>query len=488
MSGLLLLVAAAGARAAPTAAEAERIPAAEIRADLADLYRHLQSAHYDLYARVPRSDYDRLFRRSLLEIRGPETRFEVGRRFQRFVAFGRVAHARIDENYRAYSAYLASGGKAFPLTLKSIGGSVYVASDSSGLEEVAVGDEVVGLNGKSIHSWLARARRNLSADNDYMANALIELDLPMLLWLELGPRLDFALTIRRGHGRSANLSLPARSREEMQAAAKAEPPRLDLSLRDRSARMLAGRIAYLRPGPFYNVEAAATAPYDNRDFRRFIDASFEQFLGAGADRLIIDLRDNPGGDSSFSDIMVGWFAARPYRFASRFRIKASPEAVESNRRRLQAGGDSTGTSTRYAELYAKAGAGEIVDFQIPTAAPREGRRFTGRVYVLINRNSFSNAVAVAATIQDYRFGIIAGEETSDLATTYGAMENFTLKRTKLDVGFPKALIVRPNGSMAARGVVPDLAIPTPLRESPEDPVLGRMLALASARAGGPASQ
>jgi hypothetical protein len=35
-----------------------------------------------------------------------------------------------------------------------------------------------------------------------------------------------------------------------------------------------------------------------------------------ARRLIIDLRGNPGGDNLFSDVMVSWFATRPFRFAS----------------------------------------------------------------------------------------------------------------------------------------------------------------------------
>jgi C-terminal processing protease CtpA/Prc len=103
------------------------------------------------------------------------------------------------------------------------------------------------------------------------------------------------------------------------------------------------------------------------------------------------------------------------------------------------------------------------------------------VYLLVNRHSYSNAVMVAALAQDLGFATILGEETSDLATTYGAMEQLTLSRTGIVVGFPKALIVRPNGSRAARGVVPDVAIPTPLVESADDPVLQRALEIVRGR-------
>jgi C-terminal processing protease CtpA/Prc len=95
----------------------------------------------------------------------------------------------------------------------------------------------------------------------------------------------------------------------------------------------------------------------------------------------------------------------------------------------------------------------------------------------VNRNSFSNAVAVAATLQDYGFATILGEETSDLASTLGAMETFTLPATGLVVGFPKAEIIRPSGDRTPRGVVADIAIATPFWEGTEDPVLQRAIAI-----------
>ncbi len=44
------------------------------------------------------------------------------------------------------------------------------------------------------------------------------------------------------------------------------------------------------------------------------------------------------------------------------------------------------------------------------------------------------------------------------ASTFGAMEHFTLPETGFTVGFPKALIVRPNGDAIPGGVSPDIKI------------------------------
>jgi C-terminal processing protease CtpA/Prc len=314
-----------------------------------------------------------------------------------------------------------------------------------------------------------------------MARALMERDFPVLLWLEAGPAESFVVTFRNAAGLKRNRVVMARTAAQTRAAAEARPPPFKLSRGDRIARMLGRQVAYLRPGPFYNSEPGATDPYDNAAFGRFIESAFQGFLDVGADRLVIDLRDNPGGDSSFSDLMVRWFANRPFTFTSAFRIRVSAEAIASNDRRLvaePASGESV--SRKFAVAYARARPGDIITFDVPLCEPKPEPRFKGRVYVLVNRRSYSNAVAVAALVQDYGFGKILGEETSDVATTYGAMETFTLPRTGLEVGFPKAFIVRPSGDLAPRGVVPDVAIETPVVEGLDDPVLTRALQMAVA--------
>ena len=58
------------------------------------------------------------------------------------------------------------------------------------------------------------------------------------------------------------------------------------------------------------------------------------FEAEGVDGVVIDLRQNPGGDNSFSDPMVAWFATEPFRFASSFHVRSSVEAHASNQARI----------------------------------------------------------------------------------------------------------------------------------------------------------
>ena len=67
----------------------------------------------------------------------------------------------------------------------------------------------------------------------------------------------------------------------------------------------------------------------------------------------------------------------------------------------------------------------------------------------------SQPYIVAAMIQDYKFGVVVGEPTADVPSTYGAAHQFNLPNTKLAVLYPKALILRPSGELASSGVQPD---------------------------------
>lgn len=444
----------------------------DIRSDFDSLYSQLQASHYDLFARRARGEYDAEFKRMRAGIDKPLPLSEVNKLYQLFVAYGNVAHARIDPPAEGWEVFRQAGGKAFPLYLRVTEGKAYLGDDYSGVPGLVQGQEVLAVDGVPVMTWLARMRAHVSGDNDYMGYTQLETQLPLLAWEELGEVPQFQVQVRTSEGKSMALTVPARDRAGFEAAQAHWPARFELDWNQRQATMLGGGLAYLRPGPFYDNRPEAAHPWDPTSFQAFLDASFEDFLKHHAKALLIDLRDNPGGDNSFSDPMIAWFADKPFHFSEAFDIKVSAAAIESNRKRLQdTAGDQDSTSARLAAAYAGKPLGSRVSFPIPLVSPRPGTRFTAPVYLLVNRHSYSNTVLVAAIAQDYGFGKVLGEETADLASTYGALEKFTLPRTGIEVSFPKARILRPNGDPQARGVIPDIPIPTPLAASQDDVVL-----------------
>jgi C-terminal processing protease CtpA/Prc len=470
--GLLL----AAARAAGEDVDwTETIPAETIRSDFAALYAGLESAHADLFAQRSRDEYDARYEEMLAQFTAPMSRYEVQVAFQQFAAFGNVAHARIGFPDAVYDAFRSDGGRTFPIYPRIVDGVAYVGENYSGDGRVHTGDEIVAINGIPMGEWLTRTARHVSADTPYIAHSILEFRFPQYLWVELGEVEAFTLTVRRDGGLD-EVTIDATTRDAQRAAAAGLPETFVLDSSARTFHMLDERVGYLQPGPFYNIEDPAE-PWDNAAFVAFIDSAFESFLEAEATDLVIDLRQNPGGDNSFSDAMIAWLADEPFRFCSAFRVRSSDEAAASNAARLGDGPqDDDSISALFAQQYAAVPRGQTFEFDIPFAQPREGRRFTGRVYALINRHSYSNAVNVAAMIQDYGLGVVAGEKTADMATTYGAMETFRLPATGIEVGFPKAHIIRPSGETRPDGVTPDWPIRSPIVAGAEDTVLEALLA------------
>lgn len=475
---LLVLAGVAAACAAPPAESPAATPrSTPAQADLDHLYEALQASHYDLFTRRPHAEYDALYRRMRGQLAtSPFGHDGLRREFQRFVAYGNVAHASIEPPMAAWEAFRVAGGGAFPLGLRVVGERVFVQDDYSGVEAIAPGDEVRSIDEMPALEWLGRVRALVSADNDYLAYTQLETRLPMLVWW-LGDRAtQYVIETATPEGRQHRVIVPARSRAEFEAAANAAPARFEPDWNERVARVTDDGIGYLRPGPFYDNRADSTNPWDPSAFHAFIDEAFTRFIEAEVGAVLIDLRNNPGGDNSFSDPMIAWFADKPFRFSPEFDIRVSEAATASNARRLEATGvNPESTSARLAAAYASKPAGSRVSFPIPLVQPRGGERFTRPVYLLINRHSYSNAVLVAAIAQDYGFATVLGEETADLASTYGAAETFELPHSGIEVTFPKARILRPNGDPSPRGVVPDIVIRTPVIPAETDVVLDAAL-------------
>lgn len=474
-----LLIAACAPKIAEPPAEPRYQPD-QLRADFAQLYTELQAAHFDLYARRNKPDFDALYQRMHAELKQPMNHFQAQLFFQRFVAYGRVAHARVDLLPDTWQRYRNQGGKAFPLYLRFAHGRSYVADDRSGEAAVEEGDELLSVDRQPVQQWLKDVHALVSADNAALRDAQLESRLPVLVWASKGPAEQYELALRKADNRILTLTIPARTRSEFEAAGTEREAFFALDWDARVAKRLAGNIAYLRPGPFYDNRPDAASPWDNTAFASFIDAAFADFKAHGAQTLLIDLRNNPGGDNSFSDHLLAWIANKPFRFTNRFEIRVSEQTTRANRKRLE-NASSDSMSAKLDAAYQGKAAGSLVNFPLPWVQPR-AEPFTGRVVVLINRHSYSNAVSVATIVQDYGFGSLMGEETSDLASTYGAMESFKLAHTGIEVGYPKARILRPSGDTKARGAIPDTLIETPIRPSTEDEVLNQAIALLGAEA------
>ncbi|TDF38424.1 hypothetical protein EYS14_12145 [Alteromonadaceae bacterium M269] len=453
--------------------ERELLSPEHIKADLSQLYAELQLAHYNLFFNLPKKQYDLAYQRYLEDIDSPMSASDIKVMFQKFMALGNIAHSNTSLPVEAYQKFVDKGGRTLPFYVAIEDGEVWISDYYGNETSIALYDQVLAINDIPIGELLKRLGVYLSADNIALESTLMEFQLPFLMWLELGEVAQYRLRVQSSNGHTHNAIIAALNRNEQsknrssQETDSADEPSIQ------QADMLEGNIAYLKPGPFYNTTSENI--WDNTAFVEFIDNAFNDFIEKGAKALLIDLRSNPGGTNSFSDPMIAWFANKPFKFASDFIVKVSPQSERANEKRLAVSTDKNDISNKLATFYKAHEAGETFSFDLPLASPREGKRFSAPVYLLIDRYTYSNAVSVAAIAQDYGFATLIGEKTSDLATTLGAMEHFTLENSGIEIGYPKAHIIRPNGSRKPDGVKPDVLLEISLRKNKNGMMLEQAL-------------
>lgn len=462
LSGLSFAAAAKEAPARTTSISS--LQPETVRSDFTLLYQTLQEAHFNLYAHRSKADYDAYYRTLLATIHEPMDATAVAILFQKFVAYGRIGHARIDAPIVAFVTYLQGGGTMLPLFVRVDGDRVMLteAADEGG--SMPADTEITAIDGVPIRQVLDRLATYVSAERPYMTYAQMEESFPALLWLDRGS-VDTVTVTAKIAGKLMQVPVKALTLDQRRAlAAKFQNPGPSVDFSAREYKIVAEGVAYLRPGPFFNIEQKTGGPapsYDASSFRTFIDDSFRKIIASGATDILIDLRNNPGGDNSFSDPMIAWFADRPFRFASSFILKASAATKADYARQRTAATPIDPDLQRQMNAEERQPNGARYAYELPIVTPRAEPRFQGRVWILINRHSYSNAASVAALVQDYGFGKVMGEETADVASNYASVQHFTLPGTGVAVTFPKSHFVRPNGKDDVEGVRPDFPIGRP---------------------------
>lgn len=447
-----------------------------VKNDLSVLHMTLQQAHYDLYAHRSREDYRALLNDLYGMIDGPQSVVDASKIFQRYVAFGKIGHAKTEAGYVQFIAHIGAGGRFLPIFIRVDGGTVFLvqAADIDG--QTQAGMVIHAINGRSINSWLNQLGVYVSAERDLMRNSLMEESFAPLLWMELGEVDNVTLTVEGSDSVKRLIKVDAVDFPGYTAIRAAAPSKsLDTDFNGREYRLLSKGLAYLRPGPFIDLD---TAEVDQRDpsysgdgFFEFIDQAFEDMIASDATDLIIDLRNNPGGNNNFSDAMTAWFADKPFRFTNDFRLKASAATKADYERQLESG-EPDGLLADLIEAEMAQPNGMRYSFDIPMVEPRQvHERYKGQVWAIVNRHSYSNATSTAAMIQDYEFGRVFGEETADLPTSYASVLTFELPETGVVVTYPKSRFLRPSGNVTMRGVIPDIVLPREPIESDKDVIL-----------------
>ncbi|MCJ8189903.1 S41 family peptidase [Sphingomicrobium aestuariivivum] len=432
--------------------------AGALRKDLLRLHRKLPTMVHNLYAQAEEEEFEEAYAEARRAILTDMPKAKAHLLFQRYLTTAQMAHLKTDALIADAITHFQEGGRVLPFNIRVVDDGLLVTPFLIGSDTLPNGSIITSINGEATYDVLDRMGALIAADTEDMVYAIAEQGFPFYYYLLEGEVSQLQLDIIRPDGTKASIDYyvggTIRDMEELGAGVTEEDPdAVDFSTREVS--FPGNGIAYLRPGPFGNIEGEPRpegVAYDPTAFEAFLTDAFDRIAAEGSTDLLIDLRDNPGGDNSFSDLLVARIADKPFRWASRFEVRASAE----NKARVNATSPEPGSlSAQMKDLELATADGAIYSVELPEVAPRADNRFDGRVWVLVDRHSYSNAVVTAATLQDHGFATVLGEETRDVATTFGSAEQFTLPETGIVVTYPKSFIVRPSGLESDSYIEPD---------------------------------
>lgn len=142
------------------------------------------------------------------------------------------------------------------------------------------------------------------------------------------------------------------------------------------------------------------------NFTKFLDSTFTCIKNQKIKNLIIDLRNNGGGNSKLGDELFQYISKVPFKQFGQTTIKTSKQQKDFYKSEYNIiDTNSLGVVTK--------SKGKLIELR------DNDLRFSGNVYVLQSHFTFSSAADFSGTFKYFSMGEIIGEESGGLAVCFG---------------------------------------------------------------------
>ena len=440
----------------------------QLRADLTAYFELIERTTPNPYLFVPREQVEARLASVCAAIDRPHTRRTFMPYLREVMAGYRIAHHYALDPKEEYNAWLAGGGRPFPLEVRVEGDQLAIASDEPPELQGAL---LRSINGLDAAELLAILRRATSAATDAYRDACIADDFHQRLW-ELGFEAPYAITADAASGTSLALTLPGadgtpirtmfdrtfdpQGGDSSDAAKGPASPREDFSF-----RMLDGGVGLLRWDAMPMTE--------RKSWDDFLERTFRELQASDATGLIIDMRSNGGGDSSLAAPLFAYITDKPFRFSGGKRWRISQDYEQFFESCMQWWVRILPWKQFVSPALASMRVGEerVFTTEPYTLEPLEPR-FRGPVCVLIGPRTFSSAMMTSDAIATYGLARLIGEPTGGVPTDLGEVGFQRLPNSSIVVAFCTALFIRADGNEQNNGpVMPDEVVPVePGKDAP----------------------
>ena len=425
---LLLLGMALAACAHAQAPSAQRLfSPQELRQDLAFLEASIRSTHPDLAHSANVAQWDQKLQLIDQQLDHPMTLSQAWLTLGTLNPILADGHLGVAFPHWSSSTeeHLAANGVLFPFeVIVNPSGQIRIQSNLGGSPSALAGRRILAINGHPAQAISDTLLARMYGDTPASRAGLLSNRWWFFFWQTYGASKSFDLTIAGHKPRHIHL-----------AGSHAQP------------RYLAYQASFYRAFQFHRLGKHAAVLTINRFYwpekERFFDfthKAFKTIAQSEIETLIIDVRQNGGGDDDmWMKGILPYIATKPWRWASTYEKKVIPHHQDPGQK-----------------------IGDVVHGTIDHWVQPDSHNplhFAGELYVLIGNQTYSSAVLFANVVQDFGFGHIAGQGGSVRATQSGGVQSFTLPNSGLEAFSPRFILTRPSGAAAPVFVQPDILLP-----------------------------
>jgi hypothetical protein len=305
-----------------------------------------------------------------------------------------------------YRNEVAVNNQLFPFDVRIIGQEVFIASNNSDDSTISVGSRITKINDQPILKVLQKMGSTFSGEgaNQSYKTRLTEQRFAFHYFFVYGDCKTFKIEFLDGDSRKEKTVAPqpfsviserradTRKVYPLLKPLYPQPPYLSLSLEKEK------RTAVLTVKWLQNDVLAG----NGEAFKPFIDSAFAVIKKESIQHLVIDVRNNDGGESANASYLYSYLSSNPFRFL--YAMEAGKQAYETDAaigiRYTKTGGlyrttDSTSTIGTFFGLNTQS---------LPD------NRFSGAVYVLADGLTVSAAAQFVTLVKLNNRGMLIGEE------------------------------------------------------------------------------
>lgn len=185
--------------------------------------------------------------------------------------------------------------------------------------------------------------------------------------------------------------------------------------------------------------------YDAERMEHFADSMFRELSDRNINNLIIDIRNNGGGNSRVGDVLLRYISPEPYVQMDKALIRITPLTAK-----LMGSQESPMFTLWEADS---------TDYIQPRS--KEDGHYNGNVYLLTSNQTFSSAASFAWAFKECKMGKVIGEETGGMNVSYGDILPYSLPISKLTTYIPfKRFWQLRADENDIHGTLPDINVPS----------------------------